>query len=123
MIKLNQELLKKRPECATRHEKVILQHDNAPAHTAKAVKNIISELSWDILPHPPYSPDLAPSDYHLFSSMSHALAEQHFTSYEDVEKWLHDWIASKDEQFFRRGIRELVERWKKCIAFEGNYFE
>jgi len=42
---------------------------------------------------------LAPSDYHLFASMGHALAKQRFTSYEDVRKWLDDWFGSK-EQFF-----------------------
>jgi len=56
-----------------------------------------------VLPHPAYSPDLAPSDYHLFSSMGHALVERHFDSYEDVRKWL-DEFALKDEEFFWRGI-------------------
>ena len=35
--------------------------------------------------HAAYSPDLAPSDYHLFTSMSHALSKQRFGSYEDVK--------------------------------------
>ena len=55
-----------------------------------------------MLPHPAYSPDLAPS--HLFSLMDHALAERHFNSYEDVRKWLDEWFASKDDEFFWRGI-------------------
>ena len=42
--------------------------------------------------------------------MAHALYEQHFTSYEDVKNWLDSWIASKDEEFFKRGIRMLPER-------------
>jgi len=63
-------------------------------------------------PHP-YSPDLAPSDYHLFSSMDHALAERHFDSYEDVRKWLDEWFVSKDEEFFWHGIHKLPERWEK----------
>ena len=76
---------------------------------------------WKVLPHPAYSPVLAPSDYHLFSSMSHALAERYFDSYEDVRKWLE--FASKDEEFFWRGIYKLLERWEKCIVSEGKYFE
>jgi len=40
-------------------------------------------LKWEVLPHPPYSPDVAPSDYHLFRSMAHGLADQHFRSYEE----------------------------------------
>lgn len=96
MINLNHALIEKRPEWATRRGKVILQHDNAPSHTAKAVKDTISTLGWELLAHPPYSPDLAPSDYHWFSSMSHALSMKHFNNYGDVEKWLDDWTISKD---------------------------
>jgi len=59
-------------------------------------------------PIPPlYSPDVAPSDYHLFRSMAHGLADQHFQSYEEVKNWIDSWIVSKDDQFFRRGIRML----------------
>ena len=55
--------------------------------------------------------------------MAHALAEEHFNSYEDVEKWVSEWIASNDESFFRRGIRLLPERWEKVIANDGQYFD
>ena len=86
MINLNDALIKKRPEWARRHSKVILQHNNAPAYSAKVVKETISSLGWELLPHPPYSPDLAPCDYHLFSSMGHSLAQQHLKDFEDVRK-------------------------------------
>lgn len=123
MINLNHALIEKRPELARRHGKVILLHDNAPAHKAKPVQETIKALGWELLPHPLYSPDLAPSDYHLFSSMGHALAEQHFDSYEEVENWVSDWFASKDEQFYWRGIHKLPERWSKCVENNGQYFE
>lgn len=123
MVNLKRALDEKRPEWASRHAKVILQHDNAPSHTAKLVRDTISTFGWELLPHPPYSPDLAPSDYHLFSSMSHALSMKTFENYEDVGKWLGDWTASKDKHFFWKGIHELPERWKKCVASDGTYFE
>jgi len=62
---------------------VILLHDNAPPHTAKLVKETIEAFGWEILSHAAYSPDLAPSDYHLFASMGHTLAQQRLTSYEN----------------------------------------
>jgi len=77
-------LHKKRPEYQKRQHKVIFLHDNAPSHTAKPVLGHVG--SWEVLPHAAYSPDLAPSDYHLFASMGHALAEQRFGSYEDMKK-------------------------------------
>jgi len=67
-----------------------LLHDNASSHTTKLVKETIEAFDWKILSHAAYSPDLAPTDYHLFASMGHVLAQQRFTSYEDVRKWLDD---------------------------------
>jgi len=123
MINLNHALIEKRPEWARRHGKVILQHDNAPSHTAKPVKDTLKTLNWEILSHPPYSPDLAPSDFHLFASMGHSLAEQHFANFEEVEKWLVEWFSSKEKKFFWNGIHNLPERWTKCVESNGQYFE
>ena len=112
MIDLNQALREKRPEYQKRQQKIILLHDNAPSYTAKPVKETIEAFSWEILSHAAYSPDLAPFDYYLFASMGHALSDQHFTSYENVRKWLDDRFASKERQFFWRGIHQLPDRWE-----------
>ncbi|UYV83664.1 hypothetical protein LAZ67_23001994 [Cordylochernes scorpioides] len=98
-------------------------YNNARPPVAKVVKETLEALQWDVLPHPLYSPDIAPSDYHMFRSMTHGLAEQHFTSYEEAKNWVNVWIASKDEEFFRHGIRRLPERWEKVVAKDGQYFE
>jgi len=65
---------------------VILQH--ARPHIAKVVKTYLETLKWEVLPHPPYSSDVAPSDYHLFRSMAHGLADQHFRSYEELDRFV-----------------------------------
>ena len=60
------------------------------------------------IPTPPtVFPDIAPSNYYLFRSMAHVLADQQFRSYEDIEKWLDSLIASKDEHSYCNGIRAL----------------
>ena len=105
-----------------RHEKVILQHDNARLHVAKPVETYLETLKWEVLSHLPYSPDNAPSDYYLFRSMAHDLADQQFRSFEDIEKRLDSWITSKDEHFYRNGIRALPGRWAKAVANDGQYF-
>lgn len=123
LIDLNNAIREKRPEYQLRHDKIIFQDDNASPHRTLVNKNLVSAFGWEPLTHPPYSPDLAPSDYYLFSSMGHALNDSRFNSYEEVQKWLDDWIASKNENFFWRGIHKLPERWERCVASDGNYFE
>lgn len=123
LIKLNQKVTTKRPEWAERHGKVILLHDNARPHVAKAVTEALNTLKWDVLPHPPYSPDIAPSDFHLFRSMAHDLSQQSFKNYEDIKIWLDDWISSKSEKFFYDGIHKLPKLWENIVMSDGNYFE
>ena len=53
--------------------------------TEDPVKTYLETLEWDALSHPPYSPDVAPSDYYLFRSMAHDLVHQHFRSYEGIK--------------------------------------
>ncbi|UYV83093.1 SETMAR [Cordylochernes scorpioides] len=110
MHSLREALNEKRPELRENHNNLILQHDNAPAHNAKVLKNTIKDLGWELLPHPPYSPDLASSDYHLFTSLGHALKNQEFSNSDILRKWLVDWFDSKGIEFFRQGIRKLPER-------------
>ena len=45
---------------------VLLQHDNARPNTARSTVATIQDLSFECLPHPPYSPDIAPGDLHVF---------------------------------------------------------
>jgi len=84
-------------------------------------KKYLETFKWDILSHPLYSSDIAPSDYWLFRRMQH-LASHRFTSFAEIENWLQNWIASKDEAFFRDGIRKLPERWEKIVGSDGQYF-
>ena len=47
----------------------VLQHDNAPAHTALSIREFLAKKNIPVLPHPPYSPNLAPCDFYLFSKL------------------------------------------------------
>lgn len=57
-----------------RRAEVHLLHDNTRPHVASAAKEILKEFFWVTVPHPPYFPDLAPSDYHLFRNLEQFLA-------------------------------------------------
>ena len=52
---------------------MILHHDNARSHVALGTRQKIAKVGWEILSHPPYSPDIAPSNHHLFLSLQNFL--------------------------------------------------
>ena len=109
------------PTIVNRNQVLLLQ-DNAKPHTAKLTQHKISALGWEALPHPPYSPDIAPSDYHLFRSLEHFLRGKQFTEVEQVKTAVEEFFASKDQAFYKRGIELLAERWSKVIDANGEYF-
>jgi transposase len=116
--RLEEAIQQKRP--GRRHE-VILQHDNARPHTSNMTKAAIQELDWEILPHPPYSPDLAPSDYHLFRALSNNLRGVSFNNDAELRNWLDDFFTAKPTDLFKHGIEELPERWKAVVNNGGEY--
>ena len=68
---------------------VLLLHDNARPHVAQLTAQKIEELDWEPLLHPAYSPDIAPSDFYLFRSLEHSLAEKQFENGQaDIESHL-----------------------------------
>lgn len=115
-------LEKNRPFNGAGTRPVILLHDNARPHTSKTTVEYISSLGWEVLPHAAYSPDMAPSDYYLFRSLQHHLADSQFKTIDDVQKSMSIYIDSKSPSFFRTGIRQLPEKWVKCIDNDGDYF-
>jgi len=98
-------------------------HDNAPAHWALATWKKLVYLGFQYLDHPPYSPDLAPSDYHLFSGLKKQLKGCHFSSDVEVIAATETWLDVQPSEFFLSGLQKL-ERWaKKCIELSGEYVE
>ena len=65
---------------------VLLQHDNAGPHTARSTVATIQDLFFECLPHPPYSPDHAPSDFHVFGPLKEAMGGKSVRSDEEVQK-------------------------------------
>jgi hypothetical protein len=98
-----------------RRHGVILQYDNARPHTTNMTKVAIQEHDWEIIPHPSYSPDLAPSDYHLFRSLSSNLRGVSLSNDVELQNWLDDFFMAKPADFFKRGIENLPERWQAVV--------
>jgi len=102
---------------------VVLLHDNTRPHTAARTNALIKRFNWEIFDHPPYSPDLAPSDYHLFSKMKVWLATQRFHSNEELMDGVNNWLHTLAAPFFDEGLQKLVSRYDKCLNVDGNYVE
>jgi len=79
---------------------VAFHRDNARPHLSLTTRQKLLQFGWDVLPHPPYSPDIAPSDFHLFRSLQNSLIGKNFTSLEDCKKHLEEFFAYKTRKFW-----------------------
>ena len=104
-------------------KKVLLLHDNARPHTAAHTVDTLRALKFEVLKHPPYSSDLAPSGFHLFGPVKEHLWDQKFTDDNEVMEAVQSWLKAMSKSFFLEGNRKLVERWTKCVAKQGDYVE
>jgi len=95
--------------------------DKARPHVAARTMDTIQKLKWNILPHPPYSPDLAPSDCHLFGPLKVHLGGKSFRYNDEVTQDVQEWPHWQPKDFVLSGIRKLPDRWRKCIANQGDY--
>ena len=94
-----------------KQDKVYFLHDNARPHIPTSTHQKLLELGWSVLPHPPYSPDLVPTDYQLFRSLTNHLSEKRFGDEDDLKMNLNNFFNQKPKQFYEHGILSLPERW------------
>ena len=118
-MRLKNEIREKRLQM--KKKKVLFHQDNAPCHKSLATMAKLNELSFKLLPHPPYSPDLAPSDYYLFADLKKMLQGKRFYSNEEVITETNAYFEAKDKSFYKKCIEVLEKRWTDCVAFEGDY--
>jgi transposase len=118
--KLKSQISRVRPE---KKEHVLLQHHNARPHTALYPRECTAKFGWTILPHPPYSPDLTPSDFHLFGPIKDGLRGKQFPNTDAVIEAVKKWLSQTDSDFYGARIQRLLERWRKCIELGGDFVE
>ncbi len=98
--------------------------DNAPAHTADRTLNLLQQLGWSRLPHPAYSPDLAPSDFWLFERLKKNLRGRHYGTLANLKDAVAEEITLIPSQEYQRCmLQSWPKRWRKCIQHHGDYFE
>ena len=102
---------------------VMMQQDNTRVHTCKVAMDALKRNGYELIPHPAYSSDLAPSDFILFPNLKKDIRGLHFKSDEEVVTAVEEWVSGKDPDFFSSGLMALEHRWSKCITQEGYYIE
>ncbi|GFW16292.1 histone-lysine N-methyltransferase SETMAR [Trichonephila clavipes] len=111
--RVQQALYQKDPALDNR-KGVLLLHDNARSHVTRVARNTIQRLGWVTLCHPLYSPDLAPSGYHLCPSLDNHLRAKSFTNEAYMRQALTVFFASYNPEFYCKGLNNWRHVDRRC---------
>ena len=101
----------------------MLPHDNARPHAAARTQAVLREFGWEVFEHPAYSPDLAPSDFHLFPALKEFLGGRRFKRNEEVKDTVKEWLNGLAAEVYNEGIQNLITRCDKCLNVGGDCVE
>ncbi|MEW8548771.1 MAG: hypothetical protein AB2693_35170 [Candidatus Thiodiazotropha sp.] len=104
-------------------ENIIYHHDNAPPHTAASTDLEIALLGFRRIAHPPYSPDLAPLDFAYFPALKEDLRGRKFVDADDLKQAILAFNRTLSPKWFADTFVRWVNRHRKCIQHQGQYFE
>jgi len=102
---------------------VLILYDNAQTHASGAVSEISEKYGWQVLPHPPYSPDMSQPDFDLFPELKKPLHGKCFRSIEQVSNEVTLVIRCINNEGFLTRIQDLPKRWTVVIKHNGDYIE
>ena len=108
-----------RNTCGTNYLK--FHHDNARPHVAKKVIDYLKDQNFVIIDHPPYSPDLAPSDFWLFDYIKQRLDDH--TNAESLVKQITKIVSDIPKNEWQKTFNKWIERMELCVKYKGDYFE
>jgi histone-lysine N-methyltransferase SETMAR len=96
--------------------------DNATPHKAAIIYLKLADVHFEVLKHPAYSPDLAPSDYCLFPNLKKRLKGRKFLSTKEATLAVNGWFTARPKEFFLDGlIKKLDQQSHKCVELRGEY--
>ncbi|UYV64113.1 hypothetical protein LAZ67_2006599 [Cordylochernes scorpioides] len=102
---------------------VKLYHDNATSHTAFIITNFLARSNTPVIPHPPYSLDLAPCDFFLFPRLKREMKGKHWETVENIQHQVTTFLRSIPVEEFQGAFQAWQTRLCKCIDAGGMYFE
>ena len=97
------------------------RHGDTRPEIDKKTSEKLEELGWVTVPHSSYSPDVAPSDNHLFCSLKEFQAKKKFIKVDHVKREVSDFFGSQSSQFWKNGTADLPIRWDTAVTNYGDY--
>ncbi|KAJ4436006.1 hypothetical protein ANN_18630 [Periplaneta americana] len=91
---------------------IVLLHDNARPYTAAATRDLLEQFLWELFDHLLYSPDLASSDFHLFTKLKEFLSGKCFGSDDELKNVVNNWLKGLAADDYNMGILKLVDRYE-----------
>jgi histone-lysine N-methyltransferase SETMAR len=104
-------------------KEILFLQDNAAPHKAAITHQKLSDLHFEVLPHPAHSNDLAPSDYYPFPNLNKHRKGRKFSSIDEDTLAAEGWFAVKTKEFSFYGLNKLEQRSHKCVELRGEYVE
>ena len=98
-----------------------LHMDNATPHTSKQTSAFLAKHGIRLLPHPPYSPDIAPCDFALFPHLKRRMRGTTFQSRESLIKKTISVLHELDTEWFEKTFDRWILRYSKCLDLGGDY--
>ena len=98
-------------------------HDNASAHKAALTMDYFSENGIKLIPHPAYSPDLAPCDFFLFPKLKKRIKGIHYNSSEEATMAYREALLDLVKEDLENCFQNWFRRMDLCIQSSGEYFE
>jgi hypothetical protein len=96
-------------------------HDNARPHTAAArTRALLEHFNWELFDDPPYGPNLALSDCHLFTYLKNWFRSQRFNNNEQLMEGVKTWLSSQAADIFDTSIQKFIPRHGKCLNSDGD---
>jgi len=113
---------RKRPEFWEK-QTWMLHHDNVRAYSSLLIRSYLAKHQTSVVPHPPYSRDLAPAEVFLFPKLKTTLKGGRFQTIEEIQENAIREQRAITEGAFQESFQQWKKRWERCIASRRGYFE
>jgi len=102
---------------------ILLQHENARLNTSFKTQKAITKFFWTVLPHPSYSPDLAPSDFHLFRALKDAIHSTKYNTDDNIIHIVKTWLCEQDNSWYQQYSEQNTERQALHCPVHFNHYQ